>query len=54
YPGLLKRMVHRDDSGALHRLTGAMAVVLQPGTVRVGDGIVVQLPPGEPQPLQLV
>ena len=47
-------MVHRDDAGELQRLTGAMAVVLQPGTVRVGDTITVQLPPGAPQPLQLV
>lgn len=54
YPGLLKRMVHRDDADHLHRLTGAMAVVLQPGSVRVGDMIDVQLPPGAPQPLQLV
>jgi MOSC domain-containing protein YiiM len=54
YPGMLKRMVHRDDVGELHRLTGAMSVVLQPGTIRVGDPIHVQLPPGAPQPLQLV
>ena len=54
FPGLLKRMVHRDESGELHRLTGAMAVVLQPGAVRVGDLIEVQLPPGAPQPLPLV
>jgi MOSC domain-containing protein YiiM len=54
FPGMLKRMVHRDDTGELHRLTGAMSVVLQPGVVRVGDPIHVQLPPGEPQPLQLV
>jgi MOSC domain-containing protein YiiM len=54
FPGLLKRMVHRDDGGELHRITGAMAVVLQPGTVRVGDSIAVQLPPGEHLALQLV
>ena len=54
YPGLLKRMVHRDEAGDLHRLTGAMSVVLQPGVVRVGDRIEVQFPPGEPLPLQLV
>jgi MOSC domain-containing protein YiiM len=53
FPGLLKRMVHRDD-GELHRLTGAMAVVVQAGEIHVGDGIVVQLPPGVHQPLQLV
>jgi hypothetical protein len=54
YPGLLKRMVHRTIDGHLHRLTGAMAVVLQPGTIHVGDPIQVQLPPGAHQPLQLV
>ena len=54
FPGLLKRMVHRDDSGPLTRLTGAMAVVLQSGTIRQGDTITVQLPPHPHQPLQLV
>jgi len=54
FPGLLKRMVHRDEAGELHRITGAMSVVLQPGTVRVGDGITVQLPPTPHLPLQLV
>jgi MOSC domain-containing protein YiiM len=54
FPGLLKRMVHRDETGELQRLTGAMAVVLQPGTVRVGDTISVQLPPAPHLPLQLV
>ncbi len=54
FPGLLKRMVHRDADGELTRLTGAMAVVLQAGTIRVDDPIVVQRPPGAPQPLQLV
>ncbi len=54
FPGLLKRMVHRDGAGELQRLTGAMAVVLQPGTVRVGDTITTQLPPAPHLPLQLV
>lgn len=54
FPGLLKRLVHRDDSGALTRLTGAMAVVLQSGNIRQGDTITVQLPPHPHQPLQLV
>ncbi|MFM7686367.1 MAG: MOSC domain-containing protein [Actinomycetota bacterium] len=54
FPGLLKRMVHRDESGELHRITGAMAVVVQAGTVRVGDPIAVQVPPGATLPLQLV
>ena len=35
FPGMLKRMVHRDETGELHRVTGAMSVVLQPGVVRV-------------------
>jgi MOSC domain-containing protein YiiM len=54
FPGMLKRMVHRDETGELHRVTGAMSVVLQPGVVRVGDTIEVVLPPGSRQPLQLV
>lgn len=54
FPGLLKRMVQRDDSGALTRLTGAMAVVLQGGTICAGDTITVQLPPHPHLPLQLV
>jgi MOSC domain-containing protein YiiM len=54
FPGLLKRMVHRDERGDLHRITGAMAVVLQAGTIRTGDTIEVQLPPRPHQPLQLV
>jgi MOSC domain-containing protein YiiM len=47
-------MVHRDDAGELQRITGAMSVVLQPGTVRVGETISVQLPPAPHLPLQLV
>jgi len=54
FPGLLKRMVHRDDDGELVRLTGAMAVVVQAGRIHEGDHISVQLPPGTPQPLPLV
>jgi MOSC domain-containing protein YiiM len=46
--------VHRDEAGELHRISGAMAVVLQPGTVRVGDAIAAQLPLGDQLPLQLV
>jgi MOSC domain-containing protein YiiM len=54
FGGLLKRMVHRDESGTLTRLTGAMAVVLQGGTILQGDAITVQLPPSPHLPLQLV
>ena len=54
FPGLLKRMVHRDEAGTLTRLTGAMAVVLQGGTICAGDTIAVQLPPEPHLPLQLV
>jgi hypothetical protein len=54
FPGLLKRMVHHDDAGTLVRLTGAMAVVVQPGTIRLGDAIAVQLPPAPHLSLQLV
>lgn len=54
FPGLLKRLVHRDETDTLHRITGAMAVVVQSGIVKPGDPIEVQLPPGAHLPLQLV
>jgi len=42
--GLLKEVLTRDDAGALVRKAGVMAVVLESGPVRPGDGIVVELP----------
>ncbi len=43
-PGLMAATLDRDDAGGLVRKAGVMAVVLEGGTVRVGDPIGVELP----------
>ncbi|KQR44797.1 molybdenum cofactor biosysynthesis protein [Frigoribacterium sp. Leaf164] len=53
-PGLLKQMVGRGRDGQVERRAGVMSVVLVGGTVRAGDEVVVELPAGEPLPLQPV
>jgi len=53
-PGLLKELVGYDDAGTLVRRAGIMGVVLQGGTVRPGEGIVVVLPGGPFEPLERV
>jgi MOSC domain-containing protein YiiM len=45
--GLMAAVLDRDADGALVRKSGVMAVVLEGGTVRPGDTILVQLPAGE-------
>jgi len=50
-PGLLARMVGRDDSGAIIRRAGVMSIVLCGGPVRPGDPITVALPAGPHRPL---
>jgi len=50
--GLMAACLDRAEDGTLVRKSGVMAVVLQGGTVRPGDPIVVVPPPGDPQPLQ--
>ncbi|MFJ5551683.1 MOSC domain-containing protein [Streptomyces sp. NPDC093225] len=52
--GLLKRVVGRDESGALVRKAGIMGVVRRGGTVRPGDAIVVEAPEGPHVPLDRV
>jgi MOSC domain-containing protein YiiM len=52
--GLLARVVHRDDAGALVRRAGIMGVVVLGGTVEVGDAIGVSAPPGPQLPLERV
>ncbi|MGW4113910.1 MOSC domain-containing protein [Actinosynnema sp. NPDC004786] len=42
--GLLKRVVHRDEDGAVVRRAGVMSVVLVGGVVRPGDEVRVELP----------
>lgn len=53
-PGLMKELVHVDDSGETVRLAGVMSIVLVGGVVRPGDAIDVVLPDGVLQPLQAV
>jgi MOSC domain-containing protein YiiM len=44
-PGLMQRLVHRDDADRLVRRAGVMAIVLATGDVREEDPIEVRLPP---------
>jgi MOSC domain-containing protein YiiM len=53
-PGLLKRVVGRDDQGRLVRKAGIMGVVLRGGTVRPGDVVTVELPVPPHVPLDRV
>ena len=52
--GLMKELVHVDDTGATVRLAGVMSVVLAGGVVRPGDSIRVLPPAGRHEPLQPV
>ncbi|MHC2999428.1 MOSC domain-containing protein [Microbacterium sp. HJ5] len=52
--GLMKELVHVDDTGATVRLAGVMSVVLVGGGVRPGDGIRIIPPAGAHEPLQAV
>jgi MOSC domain-containing protein YiiM len=42
--GLMPLLRHRDDDGAIVRIGGVMAIVLNGGVVRPGDEITVELP----------
>ncbi|MBG0832027.1 MOSC domain-containing protein [Planomonospora sp. ID67723] len=53
-PGLLKRVVGRDETGRLVRRAGVMGVVVAGGEVRPGDVIGVELPPLPHRPLDRV
>jgi MOSC domain-containing protein YiiM len=53
-PGLMAAVLDRDESGALVRKSGIMAVVLTGGEVRAGDPIGVELPPPPHAPLRCV
>ncbi|MEV5434971.1 MOSC domain-containing protein [Streptomyces sp. NPDC052682] len=52
--GLLKKVVGRDESGAVVRKAGIMSVVKVGGVVRPGDAIEVELPDGPHRPLDRV
>ncbi|MGO2607296.1 MAG: MOSC domain-containing protein [Brachybacterium tyrofermentans] len=53
-PGLLKRVLRKDDTGEVQRLTGVMGIVARSGTVRPSDPITVELPPEPHHPLAKV
>ncbi|WP_043607068.1 MOSC domain-containing protein [Cellulomonas carbonis] len=53
-PGLMRRLVRRSADGSVERLAGVMAVVVAGGVVRPGDGIAVELPDGQHEPLRPV
>jgi MOSC domain-containing protein YiiM len=53
-PGLLNRVLYRDDGGRLVRLAGIMGVVRHGGAVRPGDQVTVELPAGPHQALEPV
>lgn len=52
--GLMAAVLTRDGDGRLVRKTGVMAVVVAGGEVQPGDPIRVELPAGEPRPLEPV
>lgn len=53
-PGLMKAVIGKADDGTVVRKSGIMSVVTRGGVVRPGDGISVELPAGEPLPLEVV
>jgi hypothetical protein len=53
-PGLLKRVLGKDEAGNLVRRAGVMGVVLRGGVIRPGDVISVELPEGPHRPLDRV
>jgi MOSC domain-containing protein YiiM len=50
-PGLIDEVLERDCDGGLVRKAGVMAVVVEDGWVRAGDGILVELPTPPHRPL---
>jgi hypothetical protein len=53
-PGLLKKVLEREDEGGVVYRVGVMSVVVNAGAVRPGDEIHVILPPKPHHPLELV
>ncbi|WP_405591886.1 MOSC domain-containing protein [Streptomyces sp. NBC_01190] len=52
--GLLKRVIGRDEAGAIVRKGGIMGVVLADGVIRPEDAVLVQLPAAPHRPLETV
>ncbi len=48
------RVLDRTPDGELIRRAGVLGIVLNSGTVRPGDAIEVELPPGPHRPLERV
>ncbi|GAA4714156.1 MOSC domain-containing protein [Brevibacillus fulvus] len=53
-PGLMAAVLDRDEQGNLIRKAGIMGIVLESGEVRIGDAILVELPPKPHRPLERV
>jgi MOSC domain-containing protein YiiM len=54
HPGLMAALMPRDADGAITRLAGVMAVVVEAGTVKPSDAVVAAFPPGPGSPLRPV
>lgn len=52
--GLMKAVLDKDEKGNLIRKAGIMGIVLKGGTVHKNDEIKIELPEGEPIPLEKV
>lgn len=52
--GLMAAVLDRDEQGQLIRKAGVMGIVVSGGEVKPGDPIVLELPPGPHQPLEVV
>jgi MOSC domain-containing protein YiiM len=53
-PGLLSKVVSRDEHGGLIRKAGIMSIVLASGQIAPGDDIHIELPPQPYRPLDRV
>jgi MOSC domain-containing protein YiiM len=53
-PGLMRQLIHTDDTGAVVRTAGVMSVVTRGGPIRPGDPIQLTLPPLPHEPLLVV
>ena len=47
-PGLMKACIARGSDGSVVRKAGVMSLAVTSGTIRPGDPILIELPPGEP------
>jgi MOSC domain-containing protein YiiM len=53
-PGLMRQLIHTDDTGAVVRTAGVMSIITRAGEIRPGDPIQLTLPPLPHQPLLVV